>query len=248
MTRPFVVIAGWILCIVAIICRENWKRQRKRLTDIASTPTSKVAELLQAQKNSGKIVEVKGKLVAEEILSAPFTQRDCVFFHSTERDKVRAISYDSRSGSGRKRERIYYSTNTDSRSSQKFFIEDETGKIGIDPEGFEIEGDVVLKTEKATHDEKNTINLGVAFQQCGEKIIAVLRKEMILPPGKRAYAIGELFVGSQGPFIGADPLKEKTCLVSLQSEESMLSDSSESVRKNLVIGILSLIAGLSLIV
>jgi hypothetical protein len=61
---------------------------------------------------------------------------------------VREVSYSSRNGSGGKRERTYYSTSTDERSSENFFIEDETGRIAISPEGFEVKGKTVLKKEE----------------------------------------------------------------------------------------------------
>lgn len=246
MDSPFIVIAGWIFLTVAVICWTNWKREKKKLADIVSTPTSKISTLLREKRNSGKMVEVKGKLVTEEPLLSLFTKMECVFYHAIERDKVREVSYSSRNGSGGKRERIYYSTSTDERSSKNFFIEDETGRIPVSPEGFEVEGKTVLKKEEP-RPGADEFNLGVAFKPCGEKIIAVQNIETILPVGQNAYAIGELFVGKHGPFIGADPLKEKTCLISVQSEEFMVRAGSAKTRKNLIIGIVSLIVGIFLI-
>jgi hypothetical protein len=242
MENWITVLAGWILLIGAVVCFTNLRNQKKKLKHILNTPTSKVASLLREKRNTGKMVEVKGKLVVEEPLLSPFTKSRCVFYHSTVVDEVRKVYMSG----GTKRQSIYHSTSTDERSSQRFFIEDDSGKIQIDPEGFEIDGSRVLNKKEPKPGE-NGLNFGAFFKPYGEKIIAVITKETILPVGKQAYAIGELFVSGAKVFIGSDPMNEKTCFVSLKSEEFLVRDNKGKIKKNLVGGIVATIAGLTLI-
>ncbi|MGM0601056.1 MAG: GIDE domain-containing protein [Candidatus Rifleibacteriota bacterium] len=242
MNNWITVLAGWIILIVAVVSFTNWKKQKKKLKHIVNTPTSKISSLLREKRNTGKMVEVKGKLVIEEPLLSPFTKRKCVFYHSTVVDEVRKVYMSE----GRKRQRIYHSTSTDERSNDIFFIEDDTGKIQVDPEGFEIDSRTVLNKKESKPGEKG-LNFGTIFKPYGEKIIAVITKEKILPVGQKAYAIGELFVSGSKIFIGSDPLKEKTCFISTKSEEFLVSSNISKSKKNFVVGIVATIVGLSLI-
>lgn len=243
MDNWIIVLIGWIFLIGAVVCFTNWKKQKKKLKHIVDTPTSKIASILGEKRNTGKMVEVKGKLVAEDPLLSPFTKQKCVFYHSTVVDKVRKV-YNS---GGSKRQSFYDSTSTDQRSSQKFFIEDDTGKIPIDPEGFEIDGKLVLNKKKHKPGE-NGWSFGPLFKPYGEKIIAVVTKESILPVGQKAYAIGELFVSDAKAFIGSDPLQVNTCFVSIKSEEFLVRDNTSKIRMNFALGIVAAIVGLFLIV
>ena len=221
MEKPELLIFGLVLISVAGYFFYRWYVLRKKLIDIIATPTSKIGTLLNAKKNSGNIVEVKGKLVSDEdLLKSPYANRDCVYYHSTEKDKVREVSQPA--GSRHKSTRIYYSISSEVKSDKKFFIEDTTGRIAIDPEGAEVDGLVVHKTIEPVSGSESSGFFGSMFEPCGERIVAVLKEEEILPASRQAYVIGELFVGSKGPFIGSSPAKDKTFFISLKTEESLV--------------------------
>lgn len=222
MEQPELLIAGLCLFAFAIYFFYRWYVLRKKIINIIATPTSKIGSLLNAKKNTGKIVEVKGKLVAdEEPLKSPFASRDCVYYHSVEKDKVREISRGSRNS---KQTRVYLSVSSDVKSDTKFYIEDNSGRILIDPEGAEVDGMVVHKTIEPVGGGGSTGFFGSMFEPCGTKIIAVVKEEEILPNNRNAYVIGELFVGKKGPFIGGSPAKDKTFFVSLKTEEDLVGE------------------------
>jgi len=228
MEKPELLIIDLILCGIAGYFFYRWYVLRKKLIDIIATPTSKIGTLLNAKKNSGNIVEVKGKLVSDdELLKSPFASRDCVYFHAVEKDKVRVISQGS--GSRRRSTRIYYSVSSDVKSDKQFYIEDNTGRIAIDPEGADVDGLVVHKTIEPVGGGDSSGFFGSMFEPCGEKIIAVLKEETILPANRQAYAIGELFVGSKGPFISSSPAKDKTFFISLKTEEALVGESQREM-------------------
>ncbi|HAE37488.1 MAG TPA: hypothetical protein DCG57_02480 [Candidatus Riflebacteria bacterium] len=228
MQQPELLIIGLVLCGFAGYFFYRWYVLRKKLIDIIATPTSKIGTLLNAKKNSGNIVEVKGKLVTDaDLLKSPFANRDCVYYHAVEKDKVREVSQPP--GSRSKSTTIYYSVSSDMKSDRQFFIEDNTGRIAIDPEGAEVDGQVVHKTIEPVGGGDSSGFFGSMFEPCGEKIIAVLKEEAILPVNRQAYVIGELFVGSKGPFISSSPAKDKTFFISLKTEEALVGESQREM-------------------
>lgn len=223
MDKPELLITGCVLIGFAVYFFYRWFNLRKKIVDILVTPTSKISSLLAAGKGSGKMVEIKGKIVAgEEIQKSPFTNRECVYYHSTEKDKIRVIYQNS--GRSQKHTKIRYETSTDLKSDKIFYIDDTTGRIAIDPEGAEVDGQVVLKKLEPIGLSETSGWLGNMFEPCGEKIVGVLKEEQILPANRRAYVIGELFVGKKGPFLASSPARDKTFMISLKSEEDLIGE------------------------
>lgn len=228
MEKPELIIIGCVLICFAGYLFYRWYVLRKKIIDILNTPTSKISSLLGATKGSGKMVEIKGKIIAnDEILRSPHTNRECVYYHSTEKDKIRKIYQES--GRHTKKTRIYFNTTADLKSDRVFYIDDTTGRIAIDPEGAEVDGQVVLKKLEPVGMGESSSWLGNMFEPCGEKIIGTLKEEQILPPNRYAYVIGELFVGKKGPFLASTPTKDKTFLISLKSEESLVGDGKKEL-------------------
>jgi len=223
MEKPELLIAGLCVLAIGVYLFYRWYVLRQKIIDIIATPTSKIGTLLNAKKNAGNVVEVKGKLVGEdELLKSPYASKDCVYYHSTEKNKIREVTQSS--GSRGKSVRTYVETFSESKSDRRFFIEDETGRISIDPEGAEVDGMVVHKTIEPVGGGDSTGFFGSMFEPCGSKIIAVIKEEQILPANRKAYLIGELFVGSKGPFIGGSPAKDKTFFISLKTEEALIGE------------------------
>ncbi len=94
--------------------------REKRL--IENTPTSKIEGLAMG------LVEVFGKAkpFQEKIHKSPFTNTDCVYYRYTIEE------YRSSGKSG------HYVTIDEQRTSDPFFVQDETGKVLVNPEGAEI--------------------------------------------------------------------------------------------------------------
>ncbi|PKL47695.1 MAG: hypothetical protein CVV42_12425 [Candidatus Riflebacteria bacterium HGW-Riflebacteria-2] len=223
MEKPELLIAGLCVLAIAIYFFYRWYVLRRKIIDIIATPTSKISTLLNAKQNAGNVVEVKGKLVADnEVLKSPYANKDCVYYHSVEKNKIREVSQPS--GSRRKHVRVYLEVFSETKSDKRFFIEDNTGRIPIDPEGAEVDGMFVHKTIEPVGGGDSSGFFGSMFEPCGSKIIAVLKEEQILPANRNAYSIGELFVGSKGPFIGGSPAKDKTFFISLKTEEALVGE------------------------
>ncbi|MFA5598710.1 MAG: GIDE domain-containing protein [Pusillimonas sp.] len=225
MINPVFILFAIVILAFAGRLLFKWFLLRRKITHIVNTPTSQIRHLLDGRFKRETMVEVKGTLTTDEPLTAPYTKRDCVFFHSQEIDKIERIEY-RRTGKGSKKNRsIVYNTTSERKSYQKFYIEDFTGRIEVCPASFEIEGKKVLDREIPREGASSGF-WGTLFKPCGDKIIADITRESILPLHQKAYIIGHYYIGNEGPYIGGCPDKAKTSLISVQTEDEIVKQLS----------------------
>lgn len=213
----FLGLAGFVLY--------HWLKLQRRIREMVITPTSNIGALVQGAPCAGRMVEIKGNLVpVEPVLKAPYTGRECVFFHSVKKDKIRDVH---RSG-GKTRSVIRYQVLEEFRSDMAFFVEDRTGRIAVDPQGLEIEAQKVLNTSKPYDGASG--QFGIFMPPPGDYYLATLTEEHILPPKRRVYVIGELYRDAQGAFIGAPLDKGHTAFLSIRTEETILEEDRRQLR------------------
>ncbi|HPT46661.1 MAG TPA: GIDE domain-containing protein [Candidatus Rifleibacterium sp.] len=223
MRYPEYMLLGIAFIILGGFIAYMWFKVRRKISNMVNTPTSPIGTLLKSQSSQGRIVEIKGRLVAgNALLKAPYTDRNCVFFHSVSKDKLKEVFSNSK---GQKRSRITHNVTEDIISSELFYVEDNTGRIAIDPQGFQIEAQTVMNKERPTDNNPGKGLFGIFQPDYGTYCVAVIKEEKILPEKHPVYVIGELFHSPQGPFISAPTAKSSTAFLSLKTEETLLAES-----------------------
>jgi hypothetical protein len=241
MRYPEYVALAMVLFALSAFVAYEWYKLRRKINDMVKTPTSTIASILNAPKSQGRMVEIKGTIAAgDPMLHSPYTDRDCVFYHSVKKDKIKDVSRDM---GGKKRSHIRYQTAEEFRSDKLFYVEDRTGKIAIDPLGLEIEGQQVLKTERACDVRPGNSSFGLFSPPPGDYYLAVIKEEHILPPKKRVYVIGELYHSKKEPFIGAPLEKTATALLSVKTEETIIEEHNRQLYLYSFAWLLAVIAG-----
>lgn len=227
MARPELFLISLLLFGIGAYMFYRWYYLQKKINAMINTPTSKCSTLESGAGRKGEQVEVKGIMSPGDcILQAPYTKLDCVYYHSTEQEKIREVYYSSSGSRGgrRKTSRIVYNTLADVKASNEFILNDGTGTIKVDPEGAEIEGQVVMNTFTPVGSGDTGGGLfGSMFETTGRKVIGIIKREEILPADSNCYLIGTYFVGSNGPFIGCDPAKKCEFFISMKSEEEIIA-------------------------
>ncbi len=242
MNFPEYLVLALVFFGLGAFVAYEWLKLRRKINDILKTPTSQISSLLNGPKTrQGQTVEIKGMVApAGPMLHAPYTDRDCVYYHSLQKDKVKEVSRDM---GGKTRTRTHYNVVEDLKSTELFYVEDHTGKIAVDPTGLEIDGVQVLNTQKACDGSPGTGFLGIFTPPAGDYFMAVLKEEHILPPKKRVYMIGQLFQGRQGPFIGAPVEKTTTAFLSVKTEETLVEENRRQLYLYTAAWALAVIAG-----
>lgn len=111
-------IIGFIFGLILFIKGFIWLKQ-KRL--IENMPTSKVRSIAMG------LVEIFGKVAPSKILKSPFSNKDCVYYKYTI-EEYRRTGKHSRWVTVKKGEEVVH-----------FYLEDDTGKVLIDPKGANVD-------------------------------------------------------------------------------------------------------------
>jgi hypothetical protein len=216
----------------------DFRRYRKKISDIVLTPTSAIERLLEYKEEKEKIVEVKGKLGTTQTVMSPYTNTECAYYQSIEIEKQQKTFYRGYGENRRPYSKVVFKVVSEETSTHPFYVEDDSGLITVDPEGFEVEGWVVLEEETPVENQHTAEDIRPASN--ADRTISKIKKEIVLVSDEEVYIIGELFVGEQSNFIGSDPFKNKTSLISVNEEYSI-------VRKYAAIAGRRLVAAVALI-
>lgn len=229
---------NWVLVVFAVIALAVagglfWWRRRvgRELGLMAATPTTKAAEV--ARLAPGAVTEVKGTLRCAGPLTSEFSKQPCAYFKA---EIQREVVYYARDSQG-KRER---QTRTESVHSNIRFapciVEDDSGRVAINLEGAEVEGQqVVNRREAEPQSVAATVVSVIALG--GADSSPLVHTETILPLDVPVYALGEVApdhaIGK--PAAGS---KNRVFVVSTKSEEQRSKDLGSTMTWLLVIAIL----------
>lgn len=187
----------------------RWREYRL----IADTPTSKIRSMPMGT------VEVNGRAskgTEDSVLESPLSEEECLYYNY-EVEELQSTGKNS-----------YWETISSGESGVRFFLEDGTDKVIVDPEGAEVElpSDRFIKIDDA---EDLTPEVKQFFQQEGlgdgkgflfTKTRRV--KEWYIPPGEELYIFG--YASKEHDDYGSYPIIKED----KRAEMFMISDKSES--------------------
>lgn len=185
---------------------------------IASTPTSKVRSVALG------IAELSGRgEQGEQILVAPFSQKQCVFYSCHVEEKIK---------SGKN---SYWKTVADIKSSDPFYLNDGTGRILVVPLEAELKVQIDNKFSNSIFSGLGGTNFNEGMQNIGLGTVSTLRtmrcKETYIAPGDQVFVIGTVQEiagkarskeGEDNLFIGKSP--KNWFLISDKSEKELIRE------------------------
>jgi hypothetical protein len=232
LRNPEFVGLAWVFLLLAGVL--YWKRGvvLRRARAITLTPTARIASLLDGPREQ-RMVEVKGKLVAAcPLFKAPYSGRECVFYHAIRQDLIEKAS--QRIDRRRNRTEYGYLTIEEFRSEACFFIDDGSARIAVDPKGLKIYGHRVVGGDTSIINPEEDELFGPKMVRKSSS--DTVREEQILAPDRRVYLLGELVFDANGPCICAPKDANTTSLLSIRTEETILEELGDKAR-NYAIGI-----------
>ncbi|OHD17871.1 MAG: hypothetical protein A2Y38_06085 [Spirochaetes bacterium GWB1_59_5] len=239
------------LAAAALILLLTGKSQGKKAFDLVSTETATAAGLAMEASDvakeigSGsftKVTEVKGTVECASPLRAEMSGVGCVWYRST---VVREYeeSYTERDAEGRTKSGTRRGSETVSTNERRarFMVRDATGAVEIDPEGAPIDGERVLsKFEQGEAGSALSIGgfrLSLGAIGGGRRTLGYKIEEWALPIGARVYVFGEARDDGGALRIAKPSAKGGRFIVTIKSEEQLLSSAKTGSR------VLSVIAG-----
>ncbi len=261
------LIIGVVLLIVAAVLLVIRRSQATRLHAILRTETSTARELADLagavrQEVGGPgfrhVAEVKGVLRCDSPLTSEIAQQPCAAYETSVVREYEETYWETDSQSGRREQKTRRSSNTVSSISRRtrFWVEDATGRVAVEPEGAKLDlTQVVDRFEPAGQIGPGglsignfTLDLGGLAIASGSRTIGYRFREKVLPLDQRVYVLGEASDSSgelaiQRPSDGGKPF-----LVSVRSEEELVRSVRGNLRWLLVGAVASGAVGVALIV
>jgi hypothetical protein len=210
-----------------------WWRSRvsRELALMASLETSGAGSV--AALAPGTVVEVKGTLRVRVPLAAEFSRQPAAYYKS---EIEREETYYERNSDGREERKTRTSTVYTNMKYGQCLVEDQSGRVGIDFDGADVEAVQVVNEPTAPPASGGGLIGGVlsALTSGNDRYT---RKESILSPDIPIYVLGEVRDGGLigKPVAGS---KNKTFVISHKSEEERTKSLTSTTRWLLVIAIL----------
>lgn len=218
LPRFLIYVTAFVCMAITAYFVKEYAELKKQTNTLTNTEVLECSDLTDSAKYQDKFVRLLGsvKPLENELLKAPYSDKDCIHYTSTTRNKY-YIVYEEiiYSGQGKhrtrrivRRSKIEYETTAFNSLTVPFYVSDGSNDILIgDVKKVTIDGKPILhneeKKEKGLFIEKSICN-----DPLGKKLIATIKEEKILAPSETIHVAGFYYTGEKGPTIGEDPTGE----------------------------------------
>jgi hypothetical protein len=232
---PFLIIGG-VLSLVGLGLL--WWRHSvgKQIAVMAAMPTTRAADV--ASLAPGTFVEVKGTLRVREPLLGEFSQKPAAYFRC---EIQREETYYERNSKGESQRRTRTTTIYQNMKYGSCLIQDDSGRVGIDFEGAEVEAVQVIN-EPTSNPAAATGTLGAVtgvLNAIGGRSETFRRIEHALAPDIPVYVLAEV---RQGGILGKPAEGSKNSFVVSHKSEEERTKSLTSTRFWLLLGVIAFLA------
>jgi hypothetical protein len=237
-------LLGLLLIALGVLLLWLRRRTQARLLAITATPTSTIGEVLRRHQERagargagsvGQLVEVQGLIRCEAPLTAELSGEPCVYYDMRVEERYEE-QYEERDAQGRPQLRTRTDSTTVASATQatRFWVEDESGRIRVEPRGAEMQPQEVLNRYEPFQGGAMRLRVGafsvaLSTPGAGRTVLGHTYRESLLPLHRRVYIIGEAGATDGALCIRKPGEPAKPFLVSLQSEEEIVSRGESSV-------------------
>lgn len=235
-------ILGSLLIIVGIVLYFVHRRQTRKLSHMKGLRTSTIQSLHDTARSVaaeigagswGEYVEVKGQVRCDRPLTSELTQTPCVHYQMQVVREYEDMETDS---DGDRKTRRRSDTVSSNRQSIPFWIEDDTGRIEIEP------GDADIDTVQVLNDFRPEASSGAQFSLgsfnlnlganigvgLGGRTLGYRFVEKVLPLDRRVYVLARASDHSGRVTLIKPTESGQLFLISLKSEEQLTASSQRT--------------------
>jgi hypothetical protein len=260
-------IIGIVLFIVGAFLVYNSFSQKKRLEAISSVETSTAASLQEIWQGVAteigkgsfeQAAEVKGVIECDQPIESEIAKQRCVYYSMAVTRKWEEEYYERNSQTGKDERKTRQGSDTVASNTRSvpFKVRDETGTILVNPKDAKIDGErVVDRFEPQTAISGGTISfgkfsfsLGGIGTGGGRQTLGYNFSETILPLNRRIFVLGAASDSSGELMIQKPRDKKDQFLISLKSEEELLTSSKSGMKWSLIGAIACFIVGIIFVV
>lgn len=257
-----------IVLLVVCACLLLWRRSRQaRLLAILDTETSTVKEItelgayvrqgLDGHTGFSRAVELKGIVRCDNPITSEVAKQPCVYYSMTVTREYEE-TYTETDSQNNQHQRTKHGSDTVASNSRRvpFWVEDETGRLPVDPQGAEIDSvQVEDRYEPAGQLQLGLtlggINLSFGSAGVGRNTLGYRYRESLLPPDRQVFVLGEASDSSGTLTVQKPQKKGGKFIISLKSEEQLVAGSKQTITWLLyggvacgALGVVTIVAGL----
>lgn len=225
------IFAGIIVGVLGLLFL--WLSKKQKATSQAMQQT-KVVPISELKSNTQ--AEVQGTVVMENPMQTPFGNQACAYYEYEVEKEVRERNAEGQLETN-------WETAEQDKKMAPFYIEDGSGKIRVEPEGATIEPrDLGERRFRRGENFSNNI-LSNILSSVADHNTRVTEKALLV--NESAYAFGWVSEGPQGLTLKKG---DKDFMISHRSEAEVEKSTARTATGMKVLGIISIIAGIALII
>ena len=260
-------VIGAVFFIVAGFLAYRYFQLKKRVEQISGVETSTVKALQEicegvateiGKGSFEQIAEIKGVIECDNPIESEIAKQPCVYYSMAITRKWEEDYHERNQQTGRdeKKTRQGSETVASNTRSVPFMVRDDTGAILVNPNSADIEGEKAIdRFEAHTGRSGGTISFGgFSFSLGGlssggnRRTLGYNFTETILPLKRKVFVLGAASDMAGELTLQKPREKDKDFLISLKSEEEILTSSKSGMTWSLVGAIACALIGLVLIV
>lgn len=257
-------IAGAIALVVAVGLAIGSVLTRRKLFAIQSTDTARAKDLQQLAGEVGAEIgggafrqraEVKGRIVCDDPLVSELAKVPCVHYEMRVVQEYEETYWERNDkGDNVRRTRRGSETVAHNARSVPFVVEDESGRVEVDPTGADLVTEKVCSRFDPEPPSENALKLGGlsvswggGIPTTGRRVLGLSYEEEAIPVGRDIYVLGEASDRS-GRLRVEKPEDGGHFLVSLKSEEQLVASARSKATGLAVAAALVGLIGVGLVV
>ncbi len=266
------VYAGMFFLVFAAILFFVKRSEEEKLGYIKAIETSNCRDLIEEVKaiteRMGKggsfrrLVELKGVIKCDNPLTSEVAKQKCVYYTMSVTRQIEE-TYEEKDAQGKVERKTRKKTDTVASNTQSlpFYVEDNTGKVLVNPNGAELDPvRIIDKFEPGEMNAGRTITFGdFSFNtsgfnfgswvqpQAGNRTLGYNFTESVLPLERKVYVLGEAS-DADGELVIKAPKDKGRFIVSLKSEEELMASGAASIKFATMGMIVSGLLGLGLVI
>ena len=254
---PLLLVGGGLVAIFYI--RPKTKDDVTEIKYMQTKSISELQNMFEQMQDNGlgseyrEFVELKGQIVTNNLIEAPFSDRKVAYCEST-LYQVTEIREQYRDSNGRYSTRVRKdeSVISNEKSSQQIYLKDTSSNESV---VLEINGTGCKLDIPKTFDRfEPKSNLGgyryfnaFSWSRYGAETLGFKMTEKTIEQNQNLYVIGEAFKVGDTLHIGKPQDSKKPFIVTTKSEEDLINTSDRNAMMYLIGGIIAIIIGIIMI-
>ncbi|NEQ30992.1 MAG: hypothetical protein F6K04_08305 [Leptolyngbya sp. SIO4C5] len=249
-------VIGIILLIVGIVLFFVQRQQKSRAFSLKSARRVTVAELgktaeaIAAEIGGGDwrdYVKLWGQIEAPQPLVSELKQTPCVYYSfKVQREYEETVTTKDAEGNTQRKTERRSETVASNQQSVPFYLQDDTGKIWVDPDQAEIETVSGLNEFRPGDPSAGMLQMGkfsLTLGQSDRRTLGYRYTEAVLPAERKILVVGEVSDHTGTLTLGKPTQTDKKYIISLKTDDVLTANADRGAHNASVAMMICLIMG-----